>query len=112
MKPIPVFSEVNRYQTEDGQVELDVLATASSGNGWIVEVKWKNKRAGKKELAKLVEHAQDRKAQGWYISKAGYNLFLIFVASIWQRFFRIRQGYPRELFAIAETEISSSPNRR
>jgi hypothetical protein len=26
MKPIPVFSEVNRYQTEEGQVELDVLA--------------------------------------------------------------------------------------
>ena len=73
MKPIPVFSEVNRYQTEDGQVELDVLATASSGNGWIVEVKWKNKRGGKKELAKLVEHAQDRKAQGWYISKAGFT---------------------------------------
>jgi hypothetical protein len=70
---LPVFSEVNRYQTEDGQVELDVLATDSSGNGWIVEVKWKNKRAGKKELAKLVEHAQDRKAQGWYISKAGFT---------------------------------------
>jgi hypothetical protein len=70
---LPVFSEVNRYQTEDGQVELDVLSTASSGNGWIVEVKWKNKRAGKKELAKLVEHAQDRKAQCWYISKAGFT---------------------------------------
>jgi AAA+ ATPase superfamily predicted ATPase len=70
---LPIFSEVNRYQTEDGQVELDVLATVSSGNGWIVEVKWKNKGAGKKELAKLVEHAQDRKAQGWYISKAGFT---------------------------------------
>ena len=70
---LPVFSEVNRYQTEDDQVELDVLAIDSSGNGWIVEVKWKNKRAGKKELAKLVEHAQDRKAQGWYISKAGFT---------------------------------------
>jgi hypothetical protein len=70
---LPVFSEVNRYQTEDGQVELDALATDSIGNRWIVEVKWKNKRVGKKELAKLVEHVQDRKAQGWYISKAGFT---------------------------------------
>lgn len=70
---LPVFSEVNRYQTKDGQIELDALATASSGQGWIVEVKWKNKRAGKKELAKLIEHTQDRKAQGWYISKAGFT---------------------------------------
>ena len=70
---LPEFSEVNRYQTEDGQVELDVLATASSGLGWIVEVKWKNKRAGRKDLAKLVEQALGRKAQGWYISKAGFT---------------------------------------
>ena len=70
---LPVFSEVNRYQTEDDQVELDVLAIDSSGNGWIVEVKWKNRRAGKKELAKLVEHTLGRKAQGWYISKAGFT---------------------------------------
>ncbi len=70
---LPVFSEVNRYQTEDGQIELDVLATVSSGQGWIVEVKWKNKRAGRKELVKLVEHALGRKAQGWYISKAGFT---------------------------------------
>ena len=70
---LPIFSEVNRYQSEDGQIELDALATAPSGQGWIVEVKWKNKRAGKKELAKLIEHVQDRKAQGWYISKAGFT---------------------------------------
>jgi hypothetical protein len=80
MKPIPIFSEVNRYQTEDDQVELDVLATDLSGNDWILEVKWKNKRAGKKELAKLVEHVQDRKAQGWYISKAGFTSDALFYA--------------------------------
>ena len=51
-----------------------MLATNSSGVNWIVEVKWKNKRAGKKELAKLVGHAQDRNPQGWYISKAGFTL--------------------------------------
>ncbi len=33
----------------------------------------RNIRAGKKELAKLVEHAQDRKAQGWYISKGDFT---------------------------------------
>ena len=77
---LPVFSEVNRYQTEDGQVELDALATPSSGQGWITEVKWKNKRAGKKEITKLVEHAQDRKSQGWFISKAGFTSDALFYA--------------------------------
>ncbi len=70
---LPLFSTVDRYQAEDGQVELDALATGSTGIGWVVEVKWKSKRAGKKELAKFIQHTQDRDAQGWYISKAGFT---------------------------------------
>lgn len=70
---LPTFSEVSRFQTEDGQIELDALASNSAGSDWIAEVKWKNKRAGKKDLEKLLKRSQQRDAQGWYVSKAGFT---------------------------------------
>jgi hypothetical protein len=36
-------------------------------------VKWRNKRAGVKELQKLQCHARERSARGWYVSRAGFT---------------------------------------
>lgn len=70
---LPSFQSVHSYKSKDGQVELDAIAIEASGRNWVVEVKWKNKRAGRKELEKLLRHAQEHNAQGWYISKAGFT---------------------------------------
>ncbi len=70
---LPLFRTVSSYETKDGQVELDAITSGSSDRDWIAEVKWKNRRAGKKELEKLLRYTQERKAQGWYISRAGFT---------------------------------------
>lgn len=70
---LPVFQAVDSFQTKDGQVELDAVTTGSSARDWVTEVKWKNKRVGKKELEKLLRQAKKRNAQGWYISKSGFT---------------------------------------
>ncbi len=70
---LPVFQSVRSHESMDGQVELDAVTSGSSGRDWIAEVKWKNKRAGKKELEKLLRHVQERNAQGWYISRSGFT---------------------------------------
>ncbi len=46
---------------------------ASGGMKRIVEVKWRTKRVGKKELARLLAHAQAEAARGWFISRAGFT---------------------------------------
>lgn len=70
---LPLFHTVSSFEAKDGQVELDAVTSGSSSRDWIAEVKWKNKRAGKKELEKLLRQVQERNAQGWYISKAGFT---------------------------------------
>jgi uncharacterized protein len=70
---LPHFQTVKSYRTKDGQVELDAVTGGSSGQDWVAEVKWKNKRAGIRELEKLLRHAHERNAQGWYISKSGFT---------------------------------------
>jgi hypothetical protein len=70
---LPLFQTVSSYEAKDGQVELDAVTSGSSDRDWIAEVKWKNKRVGKKELEKLLRYAQERNAQGWYISRAGFT---------------------------------------
>ena len=70
---LPLFQTVRSFQTKDGQVELDAVTSGSFDRDWVAEVKWKNKRVGRKELEKLLRNAQERNAQGWYISKAGFT---------------------------------------
>ena len=52
-------------------MQLDAIAQSTSGMKWIVEVKWRTKRVGKKEMGRLLAHAQAESAQGWFISRAG-----------------------------------------
>jgi hypothetical protein len=68
---LPSFTTVNSETSSDGQVELD--AVGEGKERWIVELKWRNKRAGVKELEKLLRNARERSATGWYISRAGFT---------------------------------------
>lgn len=72
---LPTFGRVEAYLSPDGQVELDALAETTDGHKWAVEVKWRNKRAGPKELEALRQKARSTplRAQPWLISRAGFT---------------------------------------
>ena len=68
---LPVFQEVKDEISLDGQIELDAIGVGQ--DSWVVEVKWRNKRTGIKELEKLLRHAQERKARAWFVSRSGFS---------------------------------------
>jgi AAA+ ATPase superfamily predicted ATPase len=68
---LPVFQDVKDEISPDGQIELDAIGEGQER--WVVEVKWRNKRAGIKELEKLLQHAQERTARGWFVSRTGFS---------------------------------------
>jgi len=76
---LPEFSRVMPYRSDDGQVEVDALAEArpepgrSGDERWAVEIKWRNRRAGAKELRKLQAKAEMLLARPWLISRAGFT---------------------------------------
>ena len=70
---LPRFDQVNEYLSPDGQVQLDAVGQTPGSVKWIVEVKWRSKQAGKKEMGRLLAHAQAESAQGWFISRAGFT---------------------------------------
>jgi hypothetical protein len=69
---LPVFEDVEGEISADGQIELDAIGEGRER--WVVEVKWRNKRAGIKELEKLLQHAQERNARGWFVSRSGFSV--------------------------------------
>jgi len=76
---LPVFRQVAPYRSGDGQVEVDALAEActepgrSSEEQWVVEIKWRGRQAGVKELQKLLRAAETLSARPWFISRAGFT---------------------------------------
>ena len=75
---LPTFRRVASYRSEDGQVEVDALAEAcpEPGGGeqrWAVEIKWRGRLAGVKELQKLLAAAGTLAARPWFISRAGFT---------------------------------------
>jgi uncharacterized protein len=70
---LPHFGRVEPYIAEDGQVQLDALGETAQGEKWIVEVKWRNKRVGEKEVERLSKLARELNAQGWLISRSGFT---------------------------------------
>lgn len=76
---LPVFQYVKDEVSPDGQIELDAIGEGQER--WVVEVKWRNKRAGIKELEKLHQHAQERVARGWFVSRSGFTAEAIQFAS-------------------------------
>jgi len=70
---LPRFERVEPYISQDGQVQLDALGETSQREKWIVEVKWRNRRIGRKEVEKLSNRAREFNAQGWLISRSGFT---------------------------------------
>lgn len=69
---LPTFERVLPYFSSDGQIEVDALAEGKNVR-WVVEIKWRNKQAGLKEMQKLLQKAQHLQGQPWYISQAGFT---------------------------------------
>jgi len=59
------------YRSADGQIEVDALAEGYER--WAVEIKWRGKRIGLKEVQRLAHVAQTLSAQPWVISRAGFT---------------------------------------
>ena len=70
---LPTIAQVAPYRSADGQVEVDALAEAISGERWAVELKWQNKAVGEKELTALAAKAQALHARPWCISRSGFT---------------------------------------
>lgn len=71
MVSLPAFIEIANYCSSDGKTEIDALASGTER--WAVELKWKSKAVGMKELATFVERAGDLADRLWYVSRAGFN---------------------------------------
>jgi len=61
---IPVFTQVTSYLSSDAQIEFDALGEIAQETGqekydnWTVEVKWRQKRVGRKDLESLTKQAK------------------------------------------------------
>jgi AAA+ ATPase superfamily predicted ATPase len=69
---LPTFARVAPYLSPDGQIEVDALAEGEALR-WVVEIKWRNRQSGLKEIQKLLHKAQSLQGQPWYISQAGFT---------------------------------------
>ncbi len=76
---VPAFAQVTSYVSSDGQIEFDALGEIAKEkdrevyDNWIVEVKWRQKRVGRKDLKSLSERAKPFKARVWCVSRAGFT---------------------------------------
>lgn len=68
---LPTFRRVTPYRSTADQIEVDALA--EDGERWAVEIKWRGKRAGLKEVRKLAHAAEILSAHPWFISRAGFT---------------------------------------
>jgi len=68
--PVPAFTRIEPYRSPDGQTEIDALA--ENGERWAVEVKWRQKRVGRRELDQLMTAAAGLQARAWCVSQAGF----------------------------------------
>ncbi|MCX5805621.1 MAG: ATP-binding protein [Proteobacteria bacterium] len=69
---LPGFTKLKRYISTDGKIEIDILAITKKGK-WAVEVKWKGKAAGLKEIERFLKKALPLADTYWYVSKAGFT---------------------------------------
>ncbi len=73
---LPIFEHVAPYLSPDGQVQVDALAVTSNTEQqerWAVEIKWRGRLSGRKELEKLVANARKLESRPWFISKVGFT---------------------------------------
>ena len=68
---LPCFSSVEPYMSSDGTIEIDAIGAGDSA--WAVEVKWKGKSAGRKELEAFTGKITGMSVKFWYVSKSGFT---------------------------------------
>ncbi len=68
---LPRFDRVMGYRSPDGQVEIDALCDGEER--WVVEVKWRGRRAGVRELRRLQSLAALLGARPWFVSRTGFT---------------------------------------
>lgn len=68
---LPAFKKIERYISKDGKTEIDILATNKVK--WAVEIKWKRKAAGFKEVDAFFRKAFSLVDRLWFISKSGFT---------------------------------------
>jgi len=68
---LPSFTGVENFRSPDGRLEIDVLG--SGPESWAVEMKWKSKAVGLKELTAFSERAGDLADRLWCISRTGFT---------------------------------------
>jgi len=68
---LPTFRQIAPYRSADGQIELDALAEGDER--WAVEIKWRGRLAGVKELQRLSLAAGTLGARPWFISRIGFT---------------------------------------
>ena len=68
---LPAFQQVIPYRSADGQLEVDALA--ENDERWVIEIKWRGKMVGVKEMQRLLAAAQTLLGRPWFISKAGFT---------------------------------------
>ncbi len=65
------FRKIDKYISADGKTEIDILA--ENKIRWAVEIKWKTKAAGVKEIESFCRNASLLTERWWYISSAGFT---------------------------------------
>ncbi len=70
---LPRFARVEPYQTPDGQLEVDALGETDEGARWAVELKWRGRASGRKELESLAARAETVRARAWFVSRGGFT---------------------------------------
>lgn len=68
---LPSFTSVERYLSTDGTVEID--AVCQGIESWALEVKWKGKAVGRKEIEAFRKKAAPLVGRLWYVAKAGFT---------------------------------------
>lgn len=68
---LPGFKKVERYISTDGKTEIDVLA--ENKVNWAVEIKWKGRAAGIREIEAFNRKASSLSSRLWFVSKAGFT---------------------------------------
>jgi hypothetical protein len=73
---LPALEHVAPYLSPDGQVQVDSVAASSDAEDherWAVEIKWRGRLTGKKEMEKHLANARNLMAKPWFISKSGFT---------------------------------------
>ena len=68
---LPCFNSVEPYKSSDGKTEIDAIGAGDSA--WAVEVKWKGKSAGRKELEVFTGKTNGMSVKFWYVAKRGFT---------------------------------------